>query len=132
MIGLDTNILVRLLVKDDQRQGEAATAYIRNAVAEEDTCFINLIVLCELIWVLESAYGYGKSDISNALDKMLATRQFEIEAKDLARHAIQDYRHGKGDIEDYLIGRVNQSHGCNRTATFDRSLKSSPLFEVIG
>jgi len=130
--GLDTNILVRFLVRDDRRQAEAASAYIRKVISDGGACFINLIVFCELVWVLESAYGYGKPEIAGVLEKMLATRQFEIETKDIVRQAVHDYREGSGDIADYLIGRANHSRGCDRTATFDRSLKSSPLFDVIG
>ena len=132
MRGLDTNVLVRFLVRDDKRQAEAASAYIRKATADGGSCFINLIVFCELVWVLESAYGYSKQEITGVLEKMLAIRQFEIESKDMVRQAVHDYRLGRADIADYLIGRGNYSHGCDQTATFDRSLKGSPFFDVIG
>jgi predicted nucleic-acid-binding protein len=131
MRGLDTNLLVRFIVRDDRQQAEAASSYIRKIAAEGGVCFISLIVFCELVWVLESAYGYSKREIAGALEKMLAIRQFEIEEKDIVRQALNDYRGGRGDIADYLIGRVNHSHGCDLTATFDRSLKSSPFFDVI-
>lgn len=58
---------------------------------------------------------------------MLITKQFEIENRDIVRQALCDYRNGRGDIADYLIGRTNRSHGCDFTATFDRSLKDSPF-----
>lgn len=132
MRGLDTNVLVRFLVRDDLKQAELASSYIRKATADGETCFINLIVFCELVWVLESAYGYSKQEIANVLEKMLTIRQFEIETKDIVRQAVHDYQRGSGDIADYLIGRVNQSQGCDQTATFDRSLKSSPFFDIIG
>lgn len=131
MRGLDTNVLVRFLVRDDRRQAEAASSYIRKATADGGVCFINSIVFCELVCVLESAYGYGKHDIADVLEKMLTIRQFEIETKDIVRQAVNDYRRSSGDIADYLIGRVNHSYGCDPTATFDRALKSSPFFDVI-
>ena len=132
MRGLDTNILVRFLVRDDMKQAEAASAYIRKVIADGGVCFINLIVFCELVWVLESAYGYAKPQIAGVLERMLATRQFDIETKDIVRQAVHDYASGRGDIADYLIGRTNHSQGCDQTATFDRSLKGSPFFDVIG
>jgi predicted nucleic-acid-binding protein len=131
MKGLDTNVLVRYLVKDDERQAEKAAAYIRKVAVSGESCFINHIVLCELVWVLESAYGYEKNEIADVLDKMLMTRQFEIEAKDIVRQSIHDYRHGKGDLSDYLIGRSNHIKGCDVTATFDLALKKSPGFLII-
>jgi predicted nucleic-acid-binding protein len=131
MRGLDTNVLVRYLVRDDKRQAERASACIREATAGGESCFINQIVLCELVWVLEAAYGFGKKEISEVLEKILATKQFEIDKKDTVRQAVGDYGQGKGDLADYLIGRINHEHGCDRTATFDRSLKDAPAFEVL-
>jgi predicted nucleic-acid-binding protein len=131
MIGLDTNVLVRYLVKDDKKQAERAAAYIRKATAGGESCFINSIVLCELVWVLESAYGYEKTEIAGVLEKILVTKQLEIESKDIVRQAVHDYRHGSGDLADYLIGRINQARGCEHSATFDRALKNSPAVVVL-
>jgi predicted nucleic-acid-binding protein len=131
MKGLDTNVLVRYLVKDDKKQAERAISYIRKATAEGESCFINIIVLCEMVWVLESAYHYKKKDIVSVLEKILVIRNLEIESKDQVRQAIHDYQQGSGDIADYLIGRMNQTQGCEQTATFDRDLKNSPAFILL-
>ncbi|MBI1747664.1 MAG: type II toxin-antitoxin system VapC family toxin [Acidobacteria bacterium] len=131
MKGLDTNILVRYLVKDDRKQAERASAYIREATADGESCFINHVVIGELVWVLESAYEYGKNEIADVLEKILVTKQLEIEAKDIVRQAVQDYRRGRGDLADYLIGRSNQAQGCEVTASFDRALKNSSSFIVL-
>lgn len=131
MKGLDTNVLVRYLVKNDKKQAERASAYIRKVTAKGEGCFINCIVLCELVWVLESAYGYARKDIAGVLEKMLITKQFEIEFKDIVRQAIYDYRQGSGDIADYIIGRINHIKGCDVTATFDHALKGSSTFVLL-
>ncbi len=131
MRGLDTNVLVRYLVRDDKRQAERASAYIREATSGGDKCFVNHIVLCELVWVLDAAYGFGRKDIAGVLEKILVTKQLELEQKDILRQAVGDYAHGKGDLADYLIGRINHEHGCDHTATFDRALKDAPVFEVL-
>jgi predicted nucleic-acid-binding protein len=131
MTGLDTNVLVRYLIKDDKKQAERATAFIRKATADGESCLINSIVLCELVWVLESAYEYEKKEIVSVLEKILVTKQLEVESKDIVRQAIHDYRAGSGDIADYVIGRVNQSQGCEHTATFDRALKNYPAFILL-
>ncbi len=85
MQGLDTNVLIRYLTKDDRRQSEKASTTIKRIVASDGSCFINHIVLCELVWVLESAYGYPKKEIADVIEKILMTRQFEIESKDIIR-----------------------------------------------
>ena len=131
MKGLDTNVLVRYIVRDDKKQAERASAYIRKATEPGKICFINCVVFCELVWVLESAYEYSKNEITLVLEKILMIKQFEIETKDIVRQAVQDYLNGKGDIADYLIGRINHVRGCEITATFDRNLKNNSNFVVL-
>jgi predicted nucleic-acid-binding protein len=131
MTGLDTNVLVRYIVRDDELQAQRASAYIRNATDRGKCCFINHVVLCEPVWVLEAAYGFGKKEIVDVLEKIHAVRQFEIERKDVSRLAVRDYVRGKGDFADYLIGRVNQSYGCEKTGAFDRGLRNEIPFESL-
>lgn len=131
MNGLDTNVLVRYLVKDDVRQAKIAADAIKKTITSGGRCFINHIVLCELAWVLESAYGYTDKEISDTLEKILMTRQFEIESKDILHQALNDYSSGRGDLADHLIGRINQAEGCSTTLTFDRELKNCSIFRVL-
>jgi predicted nucleic-acid-binding protein len=49
MIALDTNVLVRFLVEDDEAQTERAKAFVANAIEANDPCFISAVVLCELV-----------------------------------------------------------------------------------
>jgi predicted nucleic-acid-binding protein len=131
MRGLDTNVLVRYLVQDDKKQAEKASAAILKAVSGAKRCYINHAVLCELVWVLESAYDYPKDSIADVLNKILSTKQFDVDSKELVSHAVRDYSGGKGDFADYLIGRVNRGKGCETTLTFDLALKSSPHFTLL-
>ncbi len=132
MRGLDTNILVRYLTQDDPDQSRQANALIANALGSGQRLYLGQIVLCELVWVLRGAYDLPKSTVVATLDKLLDTAEFEIEAKDHVRRALADYSAGAGGFADYLIGHVHRSAGCEQTATFDRKLRDSPLFEVIG
>lgn len=131
MKGLDTNVMVRYLVQDDSVQGERASRFIQKTVTAGESLFLNDIVLCELVWVLESAYGYSKRDIIGALEKILSTSQFEIEDKNAAWSALDDYKNSQADYSDCLIGRKNILSDCDRTATFDRSLRGLNGFELI-
>lgn len=131
MKGLDTNVLVRYLVRDDRKQAEKASAYIQKASASGKRCSINHMVICELVWVLESAYKYPKKEIADVLDKILVTKQFDIDSKDLVGQSVHDYRNGRGDFSDHLIGRVNRSNGCDTTITFDLVLRNSHYFTLL-
>jgi predicted nucleic-acid-binding protein len=117
--GLGTNVLVRYLTRDDAEQARRAARYIESGVS-----YINCIVLCELVWVLESAYGYPRTTVAEVLGKVLMTSEFQIEDRDLAGLALNDYRHTTADFADCLIVRRNEAARCKETATFDKKLKA--------
>ncbi|MEW6544329.1 MAG: type II toxin-antitoxin system VapC family toxin [Nitrospirota bacterium] len=131
MIGLDTNVLVRYLVQDDPGQSRKASQFITRGCTRESPGFINRIVLCELVWVLETAYGYSKETIAGVLEKVLRTSQFEVEDVQAAWTAFRLYQKGKADFADCLIGILNRRHGCDRTITFDRLAGELDAFEML-
>lgn len=82
VIGIDTNILVRIITRDDEKQSQIALDYVSNS----STPFvINHIVICELVWVLESAYKYDKKQIIKALECILKVKQFFNLGKKLSK-----------------------------------------------
>ncbi|NMG22197.1 PIN domain-containing protein [Brasilonema bromeliae] len=123
MNGLDTNVLVRYLVQDDIEQGRLAAEYIKQVKASGQTCFINNIVLCELVWVLKSSYKLGRSEIIDVLEKILRTDVFDFENRETAWLSVQDMKKGKADFSDYLIVKLNKQASCSETATFDTKLQ---------
>jgi predicted nucleic-acid-binding protein len=131
MKGLDTNVLVRYLTQDDARQALRASACIEDAIKRGESCFVNPVVLAELIWVLEECYGYGKAQLLELLGKLLAARQLEIAQKDCVRKAVEDYRQSRADFADCLIGWINQQSGCKYTYTFDKALQRIPTFQQL-
>lgn len=131
MTGLDTTVLVRYLTQDDPAQAKKATRIIEASPAADGAFLIPSVVLCELVWVLESAYGYGQGQVVPVLEQILRTRQFRFEDKDLLWQALGDYRIGKGDFSDHVIGRIAARAGCRHTLTFDRSLRRTAHFEVL-
>ena len=131
MKGLDTNVLARYLTEDDPVQARRAAAWITTTVARGDRCFISPVVLCELAWVLRTAYRISKADLLLTLDRLLATTQFVIGEKDVVRAAVEAYRAGQADFADYVIGVTHREAGCDRTATFDRRLRGLAAFQLL-
>lgn len=131
MIGLDTNVLVRYLTRDDASQYTRAAAQIEGAVDRGEPLVVNAAVLCELVWVLESTYDYSREEIADALEQILDTAGFEVERADDARAALNDFRSTPSDFTDALIGRINRSLGAAHTITFDRSLKNLDTFRLL-
>ena len=127
MTGLDTNVLLRYLLKDDAAQAARA----EREIERDERFLIDGIVLCEMVWVLETGYGFSRTEVAGALDKVVATAQFEIDGKDLVLAALADFRRSAADFSDCLIGRRNRNAGAPETATFDRSLKGLEGFRLL-
>ena len=128
MIGVDTNILVRYLTKDDERQWQQAVEIIEGG----EQCFIANIVLCELVWVLRGKpYEFGRVEISNTMELILQCSIFELENPSVVYQALQRFKQGKADFSDYLIGAIAQQSGCTTTATFDRKLRDYKGFNLL-
>ena len=127
MTGLDANVLLRNLLKDDAAQAVRA----EREIERDERFLIDGIVLCELVWVLESGYGFSRTEIATALEKILATAQFEIEGKDLVLVALEDFRRSAADFSDCLIARRNRGAGATVTVTFDRSLRGIEGFRLL-
>jgi predicted nucleic-acid-binding protein len=131
MIGLDTNVLVRYLTRDDPAQYAKAAGFIEAATDRGEQFVVNTAVLCELVWVLSTVYSCSREEIAAALEQIFATTQFEVERLDEARQALRDFRSTKADFSDALIGRINRSLGAEHTATFDRGLRAVETFRLI-
>jgi len=131
LIGLDTNVLVRYLVQDDLGQSRKATQMIAKQCTRDDPGFINRIVLCELVWVLESAYGYSKETIVTVVEKLLRTGQLKIEDTQSAWTAFRMYQKEKADFAGCLLGSTNRFDGCNETVTFDQTASKLEDFRLL-
>ena len=131
MTGLDSNILVRYFTQDDPAQAKRANHLIERAVNAHEYLFINHIVLCEVCWVLAKAYGYPRAVVSQILEKILATKQFEIEEKQLAWQALADFQVSQADYADCLIGVKNRRWGCDVTHTFDKEAATLSTFKRL-
>jgi predicted nucleic-acid-binding protein len=128
---VDTNVLVRYLVKDDPDQYRGASAFFAGMLARGVAVRVDAIVLCELAWVLRSSYDYSRAELAVVIEKILSTEQLDVEDADSAWLALDDFRSSKADFADCFIGRRNQRSGCEATVTFDGRLKPLATFELL-
>ena len=117
MIGLDTNILVRYLVKDDAEQSAAAVK-LMHSLTSADKGFISLPTLIETIWVLDSRYGLDKDKIHEAVYKLIHSHRLMVQNKDEVEAALS--LESGFDIVDAIIAQVGLAAGCSTTMTFDK------------
>lgn len=131
MRAVDTNVLVRYMAADDPHQTRSAERFIETCRKEEEPIFVPILVLCELVWVLDRSYQHAKASLLSALDQILETDLFVIENDGLVRRSVEQYRTGKGNFADYLIGNVARHAGCSSTVTFDRALGAAEGFSLL-
>ncbi len=122
MIALDTNVLVRFLVEDDEAQCLAANALVERAVAAEEALFVSDVTMCELAWVLRSSYKIGRAEVVAALEGVLRARHLVFRDRASLTRALTSFAEGKGDFADYVIREQALAAGCEGVATFDRAL----------
>lgn len=131
MIALDTNVLVRFLIRDDERQAERARALIESCKTRGDSCLITHPVLCELEWVMESLYRATRADIAAAIRTLKTTPPFVLEDDSMVDRALQMYSEGKGDFSDYILSEIAVARGARTAYTFDRGLRKAEGFTLL-
>lgn len=132
MRALDTNVLVRFLVNDDEVQAQAARELVAGLSAT-DPGFICREVSVEFAWVLDRAYGFSQEDIAQAFENLIASAELEFEAvEDVARCA-NGLRIGGGGFSDQMIANAAMHRGASEIFTFDRqAARSIDGFSLIG
>jgi predicted nucleic-acid-binding protein len=118
MIGLDTNVLVRYLMQDDAKQAAKATRLMESLTVEVPG-FVSVVSVVELGWVLTSAYGLTRSQLEQALEALLRTKELVVDRADQVLQALRVFKATKADLADCLIERSAASAGCEQTMTFD-------------
>ena len=131
MIGVDTNVIVRLLVADDEKQADAASRFLKEQCSSEDPALLSDIVLAECAWVLEDVYEYSRTQIGEAIEGLLMTAQLRAVNASAVNTALQRFRSSSADFADCLLGTTNASEGCEYTATFDRKASKLPEFRLL-
>lgn len=131
MKGIDTNVLVRYILQDDARQGALAAHFVEKNCSRDEPAFINGIILCELVWVLETAYEYSRAEIIPVLEKILHTQQFHIHEPQIIWQALRGYKTTSIDFADHYINSLNLHNDCEYTVTFDKKASRVVGFKLL-
>lgn len=128
MLGVDTNVLVRFLVRDDEAQFEKARKLIKREVAAGRGVFVSHLVLLETEWVLRSRYGLSKALIADTVSGLLNATDVQFEDEPAIEEALFTWKDSGADFADCLIGAKNRRLGCRATVTFDVKASKLPGF----
>jgi len=118
MTGLDTNVLVRYIVRDDFAQAERADAVLNECTAEEPG-FVAIVSLTEMVWVLRSYYRMPKVALITCIERLFNAENLVMESAQAIRQALDRFAQAKCDFTDCLIERCGHLAGCRHTVTFD-------------
>jgi predicted nucleic-acid-binding protein len=117
MRAVDTNLVVRLLVRDDPKQVAAAEDFVKNGA------WVSHLVLVETIWVLTSVYGLRQPQIKAAIEMLLDHQSLAIEDPVTVAAALANYKKKNApDFSDCLILEAARKNGHLPLGTFDRRL----------
>ena len=117
MRAVDTNVLVRLVVRDDPEQVRTAESFIASGA------WVSQLVLAETMWVLEAAYDRSPEQIATAADMLLDHKNLSIQDADVVISALAHFRKRPAlGFSDCLVLEIARKAGHLPLGTFDRDL----------
>lgn len=117
MKALDTNVLLRFVMRDDENQFAKASGFLGSRTSD-DPAFVSLVVLVEFAWTLRQRYGLSRTDIHALVTTLLETRELAFEDESDVSAIVADA--ARGDLADHLISYCARRAGCSATVTFDQ------------
>jgi predicted nucleic-acid-binding protein len=117
MRAIDTNVLVRLAIRDDPEQVMAAESFI------EKGAWVSVLALAEAIWVLASYYGLKNVDLAQAIEILLKHPNVVLQDADAVEAALQLFRaKPRLGFSDCLMLHLAKKAGHLPLGTFDHGL----------
>lgn len=126
MRAIDTNVLVRLIVRDDPRQAETADAYVAKGA------WVSHLVLAEATWVLSAVYDLDDSRIAATVEGLLQHQSLSIQESEVVAGALARFREKSApEFADCLMLEIARRAGHVPLGTFDRKLGKLPGSERL-
>jgi len=130
-VAVDTNVVMRFLVRDDEKQFQAVRRFFQRVDEERQHIFVSFVVVLEIFWVLEKKYTRTRSEILDTLQALNKLPIIKWESKTLMERFLQLACTDKVDLSDLLIALVAEENGCAKCLTFDKAAAKQPYFEIL-
>ena len=130
MIGIDTNLLIRLTMQDDTVQCSKVDSFLAS-LSRQEVGFISLVALIESVWVLEKRCRLPKVDVARFVQGLLDAPELKLEREAAVSQALQRFKASTADFAACLIERVGHHAGCSRTVTFDEAAAKSSGMSLL-
>lgn len=130
MIGMDTNILLRVILEDDAAQSRQVRVFLEKRTAL-DPGYVSLITLCEFAWVLTRFYRLSRAAVADALDALLHMENIEVESAEVVQQAVASFRATQAGFSDCCIAAFGANAGSEYTFTFDKAAAKLPGMRLM-
>ena len=130
MKAIDTNILIRFLVGDDELQAKKVYSIFKKTESEKKELFVPLLVVLEMIWVLESVYDISRTELLDSISDLLLMPIFKFDQQSALQQLVHSAQGNKYDLPDLLIAHSVEVNGCEAVITFDKKASKFKLFEL--
>lgn len=131
MIGVDTNILLRLWLDDDPAQGRRIDTLLAEHGSAPGSLLVTDVVLAEAVWTLRSVFAQDKAAQLSAVRSLLDEAAFAFEDRDAIGRAVAMFESASCGFSDCLVVAKHAHRGCDFTATFDRGMRKLPGVRVL-
>ena len=128
---VDANVILRYLTKDPPEMAEAAFNTFTEAKNGKIQLSIIPLTVAEVVWVLESFYGYPKSQITETLTQFLLCEDLEVESLDFLMEALALYHKKNLDFADAFLATTALRKGSPTICSFDRHLNRADGVTVL-
>lgn len=130
MTGLDTNILLRFLLKDDPTQTSQARALLQS-FSPQSPGWVGIATILEVAWVLSKSKALNRDSVAKTITRLLSLDTVIVERADAVAWALQNFRSTKADFADCLIAASARAAGCSKTVTVDRIAARDAGMELL-
>ena len=131
MIGVDTNILLRLWLNDDPAQNRRIDALLAEHGGTPESLLVTDVVLAEAVWTLRSAFDQDKAAQLIAVRSLLDETAFAFEDREAVGRALTLFEQSSCGFSGCLIAAKHGHLGCEFTATFDRGMRELPGVRLL-
>ena len=131
MVGLDTNVVLRLLLSDDPAQKMRAAKFIQQAKKLDTRIIITLAVVLEMEWVLRSSAKMDKTQVLNVFNLLLESYDIEIDNEKVLEQVLHVYENAASDFAECLFLAQYQRMGCSTMLTFDAKAARMTGVELV-
>jgi predicted nucleic-acid-binding protein len=131
MIGIDTNILLRLWLDDVPAQGKRIDHLLAEHGGLPGSLLVTDVVLVEAVWTLKSAFEQDKHAQLTAVRSLLEETAFALEDREAVAAALTLFEVASCGFADCLVVAKHAQQGCDFTATFDRGTRKLPGVKLL-